>query len=313
MRASPPLLIISIFFLLFLPLSLFSQSFVGSISLTVTPEASRAFEEVSAGLVSYSTDLNRADITWILDGKQQKREVGATRFQFRAGKIGSTSKLRVVIRTIEGAVVEKLLSVRPADVDLIVEANSYVPPFYKGKALFPYLGLATIVAMPSLSDSKGAPIPAKNLVYKWKKNDKVETIASGFGKSTFVVKGTYILKPITIEVEVGTLDESVKAKGKVTLTAQAPTIVFYEKHPLYGVIYEKALVNQITLGGDEITLAPSPYYFSAQSAGDLALNYSWFMNNKTVEAPNRSTITLRKPSIAGSSQVSLRLNHISDT
>src|SRR3989344_6989325 len=67
--------------------------FGGNITLTVTPEFPRANEEVVVSARGFSVDLDRAEVSWVLNGTLEKRAVGGTAFSFRAGALGKTSLL----------------------------------------------------------------------------------------------------------------------------------------------------------------------------------------------------------------------------
>src|SRR3989344_5610939 len=78
------------------PLGVFGQAlpgFGGNITLTVTPEFPRANEEVVVSARGFSVDLDRAEVSWVLNGTLEKRAVGGTAFSFRAGALGKTSLL----------------------------------------------------------------------------------------------------------------------------------------------------------------------------------------------------------------------------
>ena len=62
-----------------------------------------------------------------------------TTFTFTAGSLGKTQKVTVNGVENDGTSITQSISVMPASIDLIWQAHSYTPPFYKGKALFPHM------------------------------------------------------------------------------------------------------------------------------------------------------------------------------
>src|SRR3989338_1439631 len=99
--------------------------FGGDITLTVTPEFPRANEEVTVSARGFSIDLNRAEVSWTLNGKLEKRAVGGTTFSFRAGALGKTSTLMVGVKSPSQGTFQETLSIRPAEVDVLWETGTY--------------------------------------------------------------------------------------------------------------------------------------------------------------------------------------------
>ncbi len=87
--------------------------------------------------------------------------------------------------------VTKDIPITPEDLDIIWQANSYVPPFYEGKALFPPVGTVSFVAMPGFIDSNGNPVNPKKLIYTWSQDTTVLGDKSGYGKNVLTVQGTH--------------------------------------------------------------------------------------------------------------------------
>ena len=255
-----------------------------SLEITITPASPGANKDVFVKLESFSFDLNSSEIILALDGVIKSKGIGKKSFSFKTGKIGSVSLIKAIIKTKDGRNIEKSLVVRPAGVDILWEANSYTPPFYKGKALYSYQSFITVIALPDMIDANGVKMKPENMTYKWTKDSKVLGDVSGYGKNSFTFSKSVISHSPEIKVEVMSPDKKIKASGEITLGAIEPKTLFYENNPLYGIIYEKAIIGDFKLNGNEITLAPVPYFFSIEDADNDKIQYNWNMNGKNINS-----------------------------
>ncbi len=285
----------------------------GQISVTITPEIPGPFQRVTITLVSFAVDLDRSTITWSVDGKGALIGRGEKKLVLSAGDIGETKRLRVSVNSPTAGVITLDLSITPGEVDLIWEAvGSYVPPFYRGKALPSSESPIRVVALPNMK-SGGAKIKAESLVYRWRRNDKTELDPSGFGKNTFNFKGGYA-EDEGIEVVAGTLDSGLVSQGKIFISIGEPFIAFYENRPLEGIHYEEALPAQLVLPNQEIKLAAEPYFFSLKNKDKNSLSFTWLIGDKEVPGTEEdsSAITLRAPKDqSGISSMALSVKHAS--
>ena len=282
-----------------------------SAEIKTVPPLPSANENVYAEVESFSFDLNSSEIIWALDGVIKDKGVGKKSFLFKTGDIGSVSLIKAIIKTKDGKTIEKTLVVRPAGVDLVWEADSYVPPFYKGKALYGYQGLITVIAVPNIIGSNGVKINPNNLTYKWIKDSKVLGGVSGYGKNKFSFSQSVLSHSPEIEVEVMSSDKKIKASGSIVLEPIEPKVVIYENNPLYGIIYEKALEGEFKLNGSEITLTAMPYFFSKDDAGGQKIKYDWNMNGRNINSnQNAKQTTFRNAqNTKGSTRISVDLQN----
>jgi hypothetical protein len=107
------------------------------LTLNTIPEKPGANQDVYAEIESYAIDLSRSQVTWLINGVIKKQGFGERTFSFKTGPLGSSMNLRVVAISPQGQSIEEEIVIQTSEVDLIWKADSYTPPFYKGKALFP--------------------------------------------------------------------------------------------------------------------------------------------------------------------------------
>jgi hypothetical protein len=154
------------------------------ISIVQVPTIPQPGQGVSVQISSYSSDLNKARITWTLDGRVLSSQTGATSLQFTAPQSGETSRLVITITKEGGGTITKTIVINPAEVDLIYEADTYTHPFYKGKRLYTSESNVDFIAIPNFVRN-GRKIPSSELVYTWKINGNVRQDVSGYGRSVF--------------------------------------------------------------------------------------------------------------------------------
>ena len=141
-----------------------------------SPENPGANTQVSANITSYTFDVNRSAIAWIINGKVAG---SGKNFSFTTGNLGSKTELRVSAITPDEKPLSKYFTFQAAEVDLLWETSSYIPPSYQGKALPPPQASIKVTAVP-----QGIKTAASRLIYEWRRNDKNLPDSSGQGKNT---------------------------------------------------------------------------------------------------------------------------------
>lgn len=273
------------------------------VTLDLTPELPGPFTDVAVLLISYNVDLNRSDIIWEVDGKTMLSGKGETRHTIRTGAIGSPTNLSVTVAAPDGRVTTKELRIIPAAVDLVWQSpDSYVPPFYKGKALYSHQGSLQVIAVPTLIRPGGTRINPKNLIYKWYRGSTVINDQSGYGKNSVIINETTPADALEVSVQVSTEDGSITATKKITISSRGPEVVLYENRPLEGVRYDQALSEESLLRNDEMEIRAVPYYFSG-GASSSNLNYRWYVNGALSQGQIQPSVVVRSTEKNGAAQV----------
>lgn len=269
-------------------------------------------ERVSIVIGSNLTDLNRADISWSVNGVFKESGLGRTTFSLTAGKGGSVSRVVATIRTAEGSRVSKTITIRPAGIDFMWEADTYTPPFYKGKAMITSGSNVKVSAVPRFVNSDGSVVPTNSIVFIWKKENAPIAGSSGVGRNTITIPAPVPFWESDIEVEASSVGGSFKATKRVDLLLVRPEVVFYEESPLDGVKYERALSGNFNLSGQEVAIRAVPFFFSrtALRRGDVVP--SWSLNGATVDESSLR-IVLRNEGSAGASRIGLSLRHATNS
>lgn len=283
-----------------------------SIVLNTNPQYPGPREDVVLSLSSASTDLMRANISWYLDGKLKANGIGKTTFVLRTGGVGTENSVRASIKTAEGIFTDKELVINPAGLDVVWEADTSVPPFYKGKALPIGQSTIKIAALPYFVSGAGKMINPDNLIYSWKDNntDTKLLAASGYGKMVLRRKMSLLLRDENISVSVSSLGNSIGSQKTIIVAPFTSSVLLYEDNPIEGVLYERAVGGQFDLTKDEFSLKAEPYFFPSDDRANGKLSYVWSLNNKEVENNNKDSLVLKQGGGSGTALVRLVLKDI---
>lgn len=284
---------------------------LNALIMTLNPANPEPGQTVNIALQSYSYDLDRSTITWLVNGVEKKTEIGLKEFNVTASKNGQPTTIGVTVETPNDGIKETSISFVPSVVDLIYESLSYTPPFYEGRALNPNQGVVIVSAFPELIKSTGEKISSQDIIYAWKKDGQVQQPSSGIGKNSFIFSGSVPIRDTTIEVTASSLDGSITATKQVTVTHVTPQILFYENSPIYGIMLNKAITNPVKMLQDEFSVIAVPYFFSAGYAATPDLDYTWSLNGQTVsnQDPKNSFTTRIDKAGAGTANIGLKISN----
>ncbi len=280
------------------------------ISFSVSPSVPRPNQLVTANITSYSSDLNRLQISWYLNGVLIKKEIGATKQEFQVGDIGQQTKLRIVILKSDGTTLEKNYSFRPAEVDLISEAQTFTPPFYEGAAYYAKQASIKVSAMPQVLDRNGKYISPNNLSYTWYLDGSVVQNSSGYGKQTFYYTGPLLSKSFRVGVDVSSIEDGSVANETIFIDPKNPEALFYEKSPTLGTLYNKIVSDSFNMIGSEVEFEIVPFAFNKSSVFRGSTIYDWKLNGSKITSPNQNSLVFRNDSgAAGQATIGVNLSN----
>ncbi len=252
-------------------------------TIELSPEFPKPNSQVTASVVTYDTNLDAAFITWKLNGKTVLSGPGERRLTFTVGDMNKPTVLQVEVVSVSGSSITKTLNLQPSSVDLIWQSESFVPPFYKGKAMMSHQNKISFIAIPHINDSSGNLISPKNLIYKWLIGSSVVETASGYGKNVYSFTSPLISRSINMRVQVSSIDASAKGEGTAFVNPSEPSILFYKKSPLYGIEFQKTLTGVVTSTTKEVEVVGIPFYFGTTNPSSPELNYKWFINGSEIK------------------------------
>jgi hypothetical protein len=271
------------------------------ISITSTPTDPPPLTDIKLTLDAYSVDQTGATIRWYVNGIERTEARNTRTLNLTTGPLGEKSSVRAVITLPNGTPVEATKIVQPVALDLIIEADSYIPSFYEGRAL-PSPG--TNVRAVAVLHSSG--VAATDLYYTWKLNDEILGGGAVKGRSatTFAVPrfGNPELSVIVTDVA------GKRVAGRVIdLNLSSPEVHFYGINPLYG--YNKnAIGDNYLLNNEEVTLSAEPYYTLTSLIEDEEAMV-WKIDNKAIpsQESENNRVTLRKTGGSGSSLIDFKI------
>jgi hypothetical protein len=217
--------------------------------------------------------------------------------------------LNINITTQNGESITKSLAWTPVGLTILWQADTYTPPFYRGKALLSAQAAVKVIAIPDNSSSKNA-LSAGNLAYVWKQDGVNVTSASGYAKNSFTFPAPIPSKVTSVKVLASSMDGSASTEKQINLSLSDPFILFYENSPLLGVWYNQPIGSTYSLSKKEFTVSAVPYFFSNTHTDSPVVNYNWTINGSPVNNAGPS-ITLRNSAgLAGDSLVTLAADGI---
>ncbi|HRH26363.1 MAG TPA: hypothetical protein PLF31_02745 [Candidatus Paceibacterota bacterium] len=258
-----------------------------NINLTATPEFPRAGEQVTIVAESFYMDLDRSAIGWYVNGTRVAEGTGLKQFTVDAGALGVSKTISIL--AVQGTKrATQSIFINPAEVDMLWEAKTYTPPFYKGKA--PYTPQADLLVH-AVANLKG--YSGTNIVYEWKKNG--QQIARGAGLDTLTLSGDELTQSFILSVQAESSDKKTRAFSSKTFSPVLASIVTYQYSPTQGVLFNRALGTNPTFPEQEFTIAAFPFGFSTPNRYLSPAPIAWTINGtKDSQSTGKPNLTFRK-------------------
>src|SRR3989338_11710854 len=276
--------------------------------VSMTPRNPAPGEYVLLSAASPFVDLEQSDITWYANQKVISEGKGLLESSVIAGPAGSGIDVVVIARSGNTSATGEAF-IRPTEVDLVWESDSYTPPFYKWGAL-PSAGTKLKMhALARLILPDGSSVPENEIKYTWKRNGFVVPAVSGIGRSFAVFPSPTLFSTDSVEVEAVTADGQLAGGARVNISSIEPLLKLYENHPLFGILYNKAFGQTTPVKDAEMTFAAVPYFAQAGSPDDAELAYKWQINGRNIPADyaRPSEVTINSNNSSGEAFISLSL------
>ncbi|MCK5591775.1 MAG: hypothetical protein KAI72_07450 [Candidatus Pacebacteria bacterium] len=280
--------------IIFLGLVSPATTFAGVVDVVISPEIAKPNQTISASLSGTLIDFNSSDIYWYLDNEIQKHGIGEKSFSFMSGEVDEKTVLDVIIMIPDGRRIDLQKIIEPMEVDLIWEADTYTPPFYRGKAMPTYKSPIKVVAIPGGKNSK------TKFIYNWSIDNLNNIVgASGYNQSTFTTFGSYAGYNRKINVTMFSFDKSKKMKKTIQVTSIEPELVLYENNSLMGIIFNSSLNNTKDITKNEFSVKAEPYFITRGEMKNV--QYEWAIDNNRIGDENRQdkVVTFIRPDGSG--------------
>jgi len=265
---------------LLVPLAAGAQGLGGNAYLKVAPETPHPGEQFSVSFEFYASDISGADIRWYIQGGEDQSLRGSRSITLRAGALGEPVSVQATIGTFSLST-----TVTPSIVDIIVEADTRTPSFYKGRALPAAGEPVTVTALPHTGENSNPG----SFFYTWKLGTDVlyGGAVAGRNRASFTMprNQTYL------SVEIKTREGKRVAKETVALKPSDPELYFYEDNPLRG-LSARAIGGVLPFIGEETSIRAEPY-FVATDIFTANAKIEWAIDGRPVTLGNNpGTLTL---------------------
>ncbi len=294
--------------LFFVPFTTHAQATPTVAQFTLSPEYPTPQSEVAVSLNAYAQETAGASIVWTIDGEQRRELDNNRSITVSIGELGSVRRVFATVVGINGTSFTIKRDIVPTEVHLIIEADTYVPAFYRGRPLPGPLSTYRAIAIAQ----NGTALDPNNLTYTWEANNAILFGGPMVGKQSVDVSvprfsGGYV--KVTVDQRVNTRSGSGLTRigeAAFRIDAVSPELHFYEENLLRG-LREIAVTKPIALVGEETTVYAEPYYL-AKNIDSNTLDFAWSVNNEPTvnESFDQHAITLRKTGGSGNAWVSVR-------
>ncbi len=280
------------------------------LSIKSSSNAPQPGQTITLTAETFSLPIESSLVTWRVNNTVHTSEIGADSITLTLGPAGRATTVTVAMTALDGTTANASRTFTPAEVTLIWEAATHTPPLYRGKARYTAASIVRFIALPHIVENNRT-YTVDELIFTWKDNGKVIGSQSGLGKNVFVLSGTQLGRDMKVSVEVTNPSESILARSIISVERSEPRVLMYERTPLAGINFSRALTKNFLLDEQEVTLEVYPYFFSTRNRNSSHLQYTWRIDGESINPVDRiSTVTLRKGEGTGTVPVSLSIRNI---
>lgn len=277
-------------------------------ALQLTPSFPEPNQSVTVVFAAYSKNTEGAEIYWFVDGEEDITARNSREITLSTGDIGSTQTVQVVVALPSGAALTFDRTITPSLIDIIIEADTVVPSFYKGKKHWSSGAKARAIAIPYF----GNTTDVRSYAYKWTLDSTVLGGGSITGRNAIdLTMPTFTNSILTVTV----LDQEglTIAEKSILLRPTKPKIHFYPVSPLHGQSFT-AIRDEYVLTGNQIALRAEPYFVDkGLTSSNAAIEWKIDGTTRTNESDDPFLITLTKQGEGGgASDVRFRIVNLQD-
>lgn len=283
------------------------------ISITLSPTDPTPYTQVEASLKRSSGTASVSEIAWLINNEIITSGKGKDKFIFNTQGVGQVIELSAVIQRPGMPLLVTRKLINPSRVTLLKEAETYTPPFYKGRALHSAGSFIRLSAVAEVAKNDGSLYAPDELTYIWSKNGTSLRELSGVGKATIRLKGPGFLGSDLFLVSVLDTSGIKRAQMATIVESKSPKIILYEKKPLMGTEYFKAITNTSTISGPDIRLTAEPYFIDSNNKNSNVLKYLWKIGKKVLpiqEPQSELTFNTDKSGKNKTLEITVSVNHL---
>lgn len=239
---------------------------------------------------TYVVDFEISEVYWYINEQLIDTGVGLRQFSFSTSDLGEPTVIDIVVVTPQGYRLTERKVINPIDVPLIWEADTYTPPFYRGKALPSAKSEVKIVALPQVAESD------ISFVTTWKEKGFIRKDASGLNRLSFVTQASLDLIPVNINIQMESLNKSYTFAGSLQVTARPTELHLYPATVLGTVLYDRAAQTPVLFEDNpSISLVAEPFFVSQEDHIRGDIQFEWDAGLESTQATTRKSITFLRP------------------
>ncbi len=278
-----------------------AQSFYNEavgLHLIPTPRFPSPHTPVTVTLDDYSVETVGSTIQWYVNDIERKDALNERSLNIESGNLGKKTAVRVLLTRKNALPLSTSIDIIPSVVDIILEANTYTPDFYKGRALPSTESIVRAIAV--VHD--GTENLQNAYSYKWTQGDTVLGGGARTGGNVVNVTIDRYADDI-LELEVFNTAGETVGRRSIPLIPTDPEIHFYEQSPLRG-LSGKEINNPFKLIGDETTIYGEPYFFNTK-LNESDADFTWTIDSTptTHDTNVPNAIALRHIGGAGEARI----------
>ncbi|MDP3769426.1 MAG: hypothetical protein U1A25_02570 [Candidatus Sungbacteria bacterium] len=265
---------------------------VQQLSLVSTPASPSPGETLSIQAQTPTFDKNASQFIWTVDGKSRPdlSGFGKNTFNLLAGDLGSVIRVSVEVIPPGQASIRATQTIYVSDLTLTWTTGTYIPKWYKGKALPVANSDLRIAAIPTIIID-GVTIPANKLIFTWNMNGKRAT--QGVGSQVFEYKAperSFNTQLIRLVVE--DVNKKILKEARIAISNREPRAAIYQVFPLGGIEFRRATAAFSPVSTGSLDLQIEPFFFNVTSRKYLAYDWSAEGKQATGVAENPFFLTL---------------------
>lgn len=271
----------------------FAYAQTAPISLDAEPEYPSPGDEFTVEASTPTFNKNSAIFTWRVNNRLREdlSGLGENSITLTAGPMGEITNIKVRIVTADGLRADAEKNILVSDLSLVWSADTYIPKWYKGRAL-PVPGAAVnITALPDFVFGGRRYLPS-TLIYRWSVDGGPPTRES-FGRQTFSFKmSDRSDSSHTVSVTVDDPTRQIKKQASVTINSYVPRLLFYQASPLGGVESRFSPASVSASLNKLVDIVSEPFFFATRSKNNLF--YRWFVAGSEIQGQPQdpSSITI---------------------
>lgn len=301
--------LIALLFLLSSPLTVAAQLgaasdyFGANLSFEIQPRHPQPGEPVTLSLNDYSGGYYGAQLEWYQDNSLIPNSTNQRTITITAPAAGEKSTIALTLKKSDGGSETLKTVLAPLYTDIIVEPQTHVPSFYRGRALPSAGSMVSLTAL--IGDGT---MMSTNLIYTWRVNGEVLEGGPLRGGNKVSFK-TPQDREIIIALDVTTPAGESLTSRSIFIPSVRPELHFYEVNTLYG-IESKTLAQPFSMIGNTMTVQAEPYYldsstFNFPSISDWKINGGRITNGSN----NPYELTLEKTGYTGKATIEFHVRN----